>query len=332
MQARAWTGRRWLAMAALVLSAGLGARAAAGEVNNEVVIELRHEVLLGGSRMTLADVAEIGAADAAVRRAFGAVVLGRAPMPGYLEQRSRAELDMALRGQALSSGQTIVWRGAASVKVRSATQQLDPARLLELARQRLREAYTDVELDASLATPLPELLAPAGTLQYRARLADPSRPRARMAVWIDVIADGAVYRSVVVPLAVTARRGVYLARRALPAGATATADDFAEARQDVAGLADAALAPGALPHGGRVREALAPGQVVTVRQMAPADMVLRGDRVRLVIAAAGIAIETSALAQADAVVGQRVQVRPERSNELVTARVMAPGVVSVDGQ
>lgn len=306
----------------------LGARA------DEVVIALRPEVLLSGPRMTLADVAEVSAADAAVRRAFGAVVLGRAPMAGYVERRSRAELDMALRGQALSSGQTIVWRGAPGVTVRSLTQQLDQARLLELARQRLREAFggADVELDASLAAPLPELVAPAGALQYRARLADASRLRPRMAVWIDVIADGAVYRSVVVPLAVTARRGVYLARRALPAGSTATADDFVEARQDIADLADVALAPGALPHGGRVRQALAAGQVVTLRQMAPADMVLRGDRVRLVISAAGIAIETSALAQADAVVGQRVQVRPERSNELVTARVIAPDLVSLDGQ
>lgn len=323
-------GRRRLAAAAVALSLALALGAQAGEV----VIALRPEVLLSGARLTLADVAEVSAPDDAVRRAFNAVVLGRAPMAGYLERRGRAELDMALRGQALASGHTIVWRGADSVKIRSLTQPLDQDRLLELARQCLQQAFgaDGARLDASLAAPLPDLVAPAGPLEYRARLASASRLRARMAVWIDVIAGETLYRSVVVPLAVTAQRGVYVARRALPAGSMATAADFVETRQDVAALADVALAPGALPHGGRVREALAAGQVVTVRQMAPADMVLRGDRVRLVVSAAGIGIETSALAQADAVVGQRVSVRPERSNELVTARVIAPDLVSLDGQ
>lgn len=323
---RARAGRCWLAVA--LLGAAMAARA------DQVVIALRPEALLAGPRVTLADVAEVDAADPAVRRAFAAVALGPAPMAGYLERRSRAELDMALRGQALASGHAIVWRGADSVKLRSQTQQLEPGALLALAREQLRQAFggAGVELDASLAAPLPELVAPAGELRYRARLADASRLRPRMAVWIDVIAGEAVYRSVVVPLAVTAWRGVYLARRDLPAGAVAVADDFTEGRQDIAALADAALAPGTLVHGGRVRQALAAGQVVTARQMAPADMVLRGDRVRLVISAAGIAVETRALAQADAVVGQRVQVRPERSNELVMARVVAPDLVSLDGQ
>ncbi|HEX7983816.1 MAG TPA: hypothetical protein VF616_09885, partial [Duganella sp.] len=130
---RARAGRCWLAVA--LLGAAMAARA------DQVVIALRPEALLAGPRVTLADVAEVDAADPAVRRAFAAVALGPAPMAGYLERRSRAELDMALRGQALASGHAIVWRGADSVKLRSQTQQWEPGALLALAREQLRQAF-----------------------------------------------------------------------------------------------------------------------------------------------------------------------------------------------
>lgn len=319
-----------MAALALALAQGLWAQAA------QVTLELRQEVLLSQPQMTLADLARIDAADPAQALALGQVVLGRAPLAGQLEQRSRAELDMALRGQALALGLDIAWRGAAGVRIRSERQRLDGQLLLELATAQLRQELGHDpgarRLEAKLAAPLPDLAAPAGALEYRARLVDPSRPRARMAVWIDVIAHGAVYRSVLVPLAVSAHRNVYVARRALAAGSVAAAADFEQRDEDVAALADAPLAPGTLDHGGRVRQALAGGQVVTARQMAPDDMVLRGDHVRLVSQGGGIAVETGATALADALVGQQVRVRPERSNEMVTARVTAPGLVSIDGR
>lgn len=317
---------RALAWCALLLA--LPAQAA------EAVIELRPEVLLSGPRMTLADVASVATPSAELRRALEEVPLGSAPLAGQIAQRSRAELDLALRGLSLARGVSIVWRGAERVRVQSQSQPLDGALLLELARTQVQQGLggPEVELDVRLVAPLPDLAAPAGPLQYQARLVDGSRLRPRMAVWIDVIAQGTVYRSVVVPLAVDAWRDVYVAQRALPAGTVATAADFALRREEVAGLADAPLAGGALAHGGRVRQALAVGQVATVRQIAPAAMVLRGDRVRLVTAAAGIEVETGATAQADAVVGQQVRVRPERSNEMVTARVMAPDLVRIEGR
>lgn len=300
----------------------------------DVVLRLRADVLLSAPRMTLADVAEVDAAGAELRQAFGAAPLGHAPLAGHVEQRSQAELDLALRSLALSRGQRIVWRGADSVRIQSQSQALDSALLLDLARAQLLQGFgaEGLELEARLAAPLPDLGAPAGALQYRARLVDASRLRSRMAVWIDVIADGTVYRSVIVPLAVSAWRQVYVAQRPLPAGTLATAADFALRRDEVAGLDDAALAEGALRQGGRVRQPLAAGQIATVRQIAPAAMVLRGERVRLVTAASGIEVETSAYAQADAVVGQQVQVRPERSNDMVTARVMAPDLVRIEGR
>jgi flagella basal body P-ring formation protein FlgA len=309
-----------------VLALALPAQAA------QVVLELRPEVVLQHRAVTLGELAQVTADDAPLRQLFAGAALGSAPLAGQLEQRSRADLEQALRAQTLALGHTIVWRGAAAVKIRSASQLLDRTLLLELARRQLRqELATDgLRLEAQLATPLPDIAAPAGVLDYRARLVDGRRLRSRMAVWVDVLAEGAVYRSVLVPLAVSAYGPVYVARREMPAGMQVTAADFVEREEEVAHLLQAPLASGALATGGRVRQALTAGQVATLQEVAPAGTLLRGDRVRLMTQAAGIVVETGAYVQADAVAGQLVQVRPENSNEMVMARVVAPGLVRLE--
>ncbi|MTV41449.1 flagellar basal body P-ring formation chaperone FlgA [Duganella radicis] len=316
-------GYYWLA--ALL---GTAAPALAGQVT----LELRPEVLLQHAGVRLGDLALVQAEDARLRQAFAGAVLGAAPLAGQVELRTRAELEQALRGQALALGQDIVWRGAAAVKIRSASQVLDRGQLLDAARRQLQQELgaDGVRLETHLASALPDMAAPAGALSYRARLVDGRRLRPRMAVWVDVLAEGAVYRSVVVPLAVSAYRSVYVARQPLAAGDRIGAGDFDEREEEVAHLPQAPLAHGALADGGRVREAMAAGQVASLQQVAPAGTLLRGDRVRLMTSAAGISVEVGAYAQADAAAGQLVRVRPENSKEWVMARVMAPGLVRLE--
>jgi hypothetical protein len=175
-----------------------------------VALELRPEVLLTRSAVTLGDLAAVTADDAAVRRLFEQAVVGKAPLAGYVDQRSRADLEMTLRGQALAVGQTIVWRGAERVRLRIESQRLDEDALLDAARQQVLAAHGAAyeRLELTLAAPLPVLLAPTGVLVYRGRAADTPRLRSRTAVWVDVLVQDVVYRSVVVPLTVRAYRQV----------------------------------------------------------------------------------------------------------------------------
>jgi flagella basal body P-ring formation protein FlgA len=301
----------WWYRSVLMLGLALpGVRLLAGEVE----LELRPEVLLQQPQIKLADLALIRAADAALQHQMEELVVGRAPLIGHVDLRTRAELDLLLRSQVVRAPQAIAWRGAVSTKIRRASQALPSARLLGIAQQYLRSQYhlgadeADIRLDGVLA----EVAAPPGELQLVPRMAPAGRLRARMPVWIDVIAQDAVYRSVVVPLLVSVRRPVYVARHALAAGARVTASDFDVDQQDIAALADEALTPAMLAGGAaRLRQDLDAGQVATLRQVAPADMVLRGDQVRLQTAAAGIEIETGAYAQADGKLGQHIPVRVE---------------------
>lgn len=317
------------------LAAGLLSFVCATACSGELTVVLREQALVQGARYTLDDLAEVSTngADAPAARALGAQMIGPAPLVGQLSMLSRNELDLLLQGRAQAAGHTLIWAGAQRVRIRSAAQELDSAVLLAEARAHLAQAFAaDGTLEASLITPLPVLAVPTGLLRYQGRLADPSRLRARMAVWVDVMAGDTVYRSVLVPLAVTALRPVLRARRPLPAGALVSPEDVALEKAEVAALDYVALAPAALGQGGRLRQPLAAGQVLAAGQLMPTDVVMRGDRVRLVVQAGSIAVETSAYAQADAQMGQQIRVRPEHSNETVMAIVTAPATVSVGTQ
>lgn len=296
----------------------------------EVVLELRPDVVLDGPHVTLSDLARIGGADVALQERLSTLAVGRAPLVGHVDQRGRAELDLLLRSQVLHLDQPIVWRGAALVKIRRASQPLAVDLLVDAARRYVRSRFDADGIDIRLDGALAEVAAPLGEVRLVARMAAPGRLRARMPVWVDVIVDGGLYRSVVVPLLVSERRPVYVARHGLAAGSGVTADDFELREEDVAALADEPVAAGALAGAARMRQPLDAGQVATVRQVALAGTVLRGDEVRLRTGAAGIAIETGAYAQANGVVGQRIPVRPLNSNETIMAWVTAPGVVSME--
>jgi flagella basal body P-ring formation protein FlgA len=317
---------RWL----LALVALMGAPAGAGTV----ALELRPQVVLSHPVVTLGDLAGVQADDAGVRRAFERIEVGQAPLVGYVDQRSRADLEMVLRARTLASGQSLVWRGAERVQLRTESQRLDPSAIVEAARRQVLAvhgaAYERIELE--LASPLPEVLAPAGGVAYRGRLSDVSRLKARTVAWVDVLVAGAVYRSVVVPLTVNAFRRVAVAQRDLAPGDVVGPRAFAVELAEVGALAEAPLAAAELPASGRMRRAVARGQPLSARDLLAPGAVMRGDQVRLVTQAGGIALEAVAFAQADAAPGQKIQVRPQGSRETVTAVVVSSDVVRIDGR
>lgn len=308
--------------------------AAAPAHADTVALELRPQVLLAHPVVTLGDLAVVQADDAELRRAFERIVIGRAPLVGYVDQRSRAELDMAIRAQALSSGRLIAWRGAERVRMQTESQRLESSPIVEAARLQVEAVHgaAYAAIDSSLSGSLPDVSAPVGEVSYRGRLSDMSRLKRRTIAWVDVLVGGEVYRSVVVPLAVSATRRVAVAQRDLTAGEEIGPQAFAVLLAEVAGLAELPLAADELPAAGRLRRAVARGQALSAADLAAPGMVMRGDQVRLVTRAGGVEVEATAEARGEAVVGQAVQVRPRGGKETVTAIVVSSGVVRIDGR
>jgi flagella basal body P-ring formation protein FlgA len=294
-------------------------------------VELHASALVRGRVVTLGDVARIDG-DGAAARALAAARIGNAPLAGYTEEYSRAAIEMALRAQPATAALRIDWRGAERVMVRRATKVVAGAELNDVARQRIAAlhgvAYERLEL-TPLGAPA-DVQVPEGDVVLRAREV-PVTLRQRTAVWVDVLVDGAVYRSVTVPFQVQAWSSVLVARRALARDTQATQADFDVARRDVLGLAAAAAAVPERWSGLRLKEALDEGQVLLRTHVVPAGSVRRGDRLTLVVDEGGVRIESAAVAQDDGATGALVRVKPAGSTETVAARVVAAGVVAIEG-
>jgi flagella basal body P-ring formation protein FlgA len=293
-----------------------------------LTIELRSSVLIGHARIALADVALVRAQPLAAT--LDKLELAPAPRIGYVERLTRAQIERAIRRQPGVDGAPIAWSGADSVSVSTQSQPVAGAKLAAAAVAAVRQQYSGSGASlavAPLAQPS-DLEVPAGRLELRARPVAAAALAARTPLWVDLVVDGAVYRSVVVPLAVTLRRAAYVANHAIERGAWVSLADFDVADASVAGI-DALPVQGDLEPF-RVREALKAGQTLATGAVNASGKVLRGDQVRLFVSAGQIGIETAAIAMADGGPGQMISVRPLGANDNITGRVGQSGTVTIE--
>lgn len=291
-------------------------------------LELRRDALVEQARIVLGDVAVVPSAQPHAE-ALRAVALGQAPRVGYVERFSRAQLEQAIRRQVPNAG-AIDWSGAAVVAVRTRAQSVPAQAMADVAIAAARARFYGAgrRVDVSLAVPLNDLEVPAGALEVRARPSQAKVQGGRLPLWLDLLVNGKVYRSVVAELAVSAQQQAYVARRALQPGELASAADFEVLEADVAG-ADALPADRTLP-AFRVGRAVRAGEALSAGAMLESGKILRGDQVRVRVMSGQIGIETSAVAMADAAPGQALRVRPSGGTDIVTGRVNPSGVVIIE--
>ena len=305
---------------------------AAGAAPAPTVLTLLPSALAPGSRVTLADVAQVRSPTAQSTPALASVDLAAAPLPGYTLRLSRAEIARSLRARALPF--ELAPDGPAAVQVERRSQPFDQARVAQAAEQALRAlaANEGARLDLALAAPLQDLALPPGAVALRVRAPAPQVLRQRRpTVWVDIGVDGAFVRTVPVGFELHAWRAALVAARDLDAGATPACADLAARDIDLTQLPGPALEDcGAVR--GRLTHALARGEPLLQGQLRIPAAVADGDSVRLQLVDGAIVLESRATALADGAVGQRIDVRPAGAQQAVRAEVAAAGVVRINGQ
>jgi flagella basal body P-ring formation protein FlgA len=292
-----------------------------------LAIELHSGALIDHPRIALADVALIRAGQTTVQ-GLEQLELGPAPRVGYVERITRAQLEQAIHRHAGFGA--IEWSGAASVAVRVQAQTVKAEQLAAAAVAAVRHEFgnSQARLEVTVTAPPADLDVPTGPLELRARRVGPANLAPRMPLWIDLVVNGAVYRSAVVQLAIAARQPAYVALHPMAPGAWAGQDDFAIAESNVAGIAAVPVGAPLAPF--RLREPLKAGQLLAGSAVGAGNRVLRGDQVKLVITSGQIGIETSGVAMAEAGPGQLLAVRPLGGSNIVTGRLSQSGTVNIE--
>jgi flagella basal body P-ring formation protein FlgA len=149
-----------------------------------------------------------------------------------------------------------------------------------------------------------DLELPEGQVELRAR---PVHVAPRSQVWLDLVVDGVVARSIVLPFRVSIERTVLVAGEDARAG-QALESAASVAVRDVAGESGAVLDASALQSGRRLARSARPGELLTHAHLAERDEVVSGDRVSVVTGNGYARLETSGTVVRGGRLGQRVRV------------------------
>jgi flagella basal body P-ring formation protein FlgA len=293
------------------------------------VLTLVPTALADGNRVTLADVAR-APADAAP--GLAKVDLAAAPLPGYTLRLTRAEIARILRTRGLPYA--LAPDGADVVRVERRSQPFDPARVTQAAAQALQTlaAAEGIRLELGGTAPLPDLPLPTGAVDLRVRPVTPQVLRQRRpTVWVDVLVEGAFFRTVPVGFELHAWRPALVAVRALGAGSTPACADFAVRDVDLTALPGTAVADCRAVQG-RLARALDRDEPLLQGQLKEPAAVAQGDTVTLQFTDGAIVLEGRATALSDGAVGDRIDVRPSGARQAVRADVAGAGIVRITGK
>lgn len=210
-------------------------------------------------------------------------------------------------------------------------QHVEAARIVAAARARL-----DARLDAdgakaqvSVVGAPEDVTAPAGSVRLDAGPVAGRWPRARVAVPVSIAVDGRVIRSATVWFAVSVRRDALAYAADAPAGTPATVLTLVPRDTDVAQVAGELVGASAQLAGLRLRHPVLAGTSATLDDFERIPDVDRQQRVRVLVAAGTVRLQTMGTALGQGDVGRVLAVQVDGAQSPVHAQVTGKGVVSV---
>ena len=178
----------------------------------------------------------------------------------------------------------------------------------------------------------------AGMLDRRLKLTECSRPlqgflrpgaKIGPRTVVGVRCDGAKPWKIYVPVVMSVRTQVWVARQPLPRGHLLRREDLVADTRDVARMTSGYVSdPGRLV-GQRLRSSILAGRVLTLKLLEANDIVSRGQTVTLAVSTGGVAIRMAGKALMDGALNQRIRVENLNSGRVVEGIVRSPEIVEI---
>lgn len=296
-------------------------------------VELLPVATVDGPSVRLEQVARVDARDTAQAAALRGLDLGPAPRVGFERHVRRADIERALRAHGWDASDKLVYGGAQTVTVYSAGREVTADDLIQCARDALsavlESRYRNVRL-APVDAPV-TIVLPAAHLDYRARREVLAQPLSkRIAQWVDIYADGRLYRSMPMMFEVRAETQALVANHDLAANVPLGSDTATLRVVDAAQANSPLVTADALGEGLRARRPIAAGAPLSWRDVSARPPVERGASVTLRVSAGAVRIEERGYALDDGNLGAIVRVKLT-SGAALSARVIGSALVEVGG-
>jgi flagellar basal body P-ring formation protein FlgA len=299
------------------------------------IVDLQPESLVSGEEVRLEEVAKIVGANAAQKRVLGDIVLAHAPAPARSQDLRRSYI-VAKMKQHFIDMDSVVIRGPEKIRVSKSGNLLRGKTLVEKAKQYVLKHTGWSEKEVRFDVPrLPQdRHLPEGQLEIE--------------VWkvsgdfygmthfrTDIRIDGQSTISVPLVMTIHPYKDVVVAARPLQKGEVLTADALVVRQKDLSREMQRVRRSNCGTEiepllGKTVQRYVDVGSVLTWSMLEDPPIVERGDKVAILVNRGGISITTSGEARLDGTVGQTIPVRNLSSSKVVMAKVVRPGVVTIE--
>ena len=340
-------GPRWSSARSLLLAAIFAVHpsvyAIGAQTDKPVLlrVEIRPQVQVAQSQVTLGDIADLSSVDLPLLRRAMSLPLGRTPRVGDVVSLESERVQRWLFSQTGLRMDQIEWAGALSTDIRCAGRQISGDALVEAAQASLQKhletASTQGNLPAAkielhpLSIPT-ELSIPASATALRVRRLDNIPVSKRMLVWIDVYAAEHFLRAIPIRFEVSVFAAVPVAASALAVGEALDASQLIQREADITqlvsrGVKDITYFANGIetPSPQRLRHSVQRGEVVTPAHVEKIPTISRGEWANLTAQYGLVALESRVEVLQDGYVGQMVRVKQANASSPIFARVAGPG-------
>jgi flagella basal body P-ring formation protein FlgA len=303
---------------------------AAARPDASVVVSLRAASTVHGPEIRLGEIADVHGKDADLVARLRTLEVARAPLPGlertldvtYLKARLRhAQFDLA----------SLTLDSPSRVTVTTASRQIAGMELIAAVREHILASRPEdvgrLSVQPTGASPA-TLVVPAGALELKVRSRPPAELHGTVSATVEAWVDGALARSVSVPVRVGLLMEVLVAARPIGRTQFIRAEDVrVEAREVPAGQEPLREPGGAV--GRQATRQLTVGDVILASWVNDPPLVRRGDIVLLMAEGRGLRAMTHGEAREDGKAGQVIRVRSLASGREIYGQVESERTVRV---
>lgn len=305
-------------------------------------VEMRPQVQVKASQVTLTDVAYLGSFDPGVLRRAMALPLGFAPRTGETASLQRDRVQRWLRSQAGLQADQVQWSGPAVTEISTASHFMAGEELVPAADTALRRYLENLasqsgavitKIDLQPVSMPAAISVPDGEIVLRARPLGNARVANHMLVWIDVFSAGRFVRATPVRFEVTLFARTPVAAGTLAAETPLSRDNLEVREVDLTrfDFSSTWSGTGVIVSGAatqpmqRLRRTVQSGDMVSEADVQTVPAVSRGDWAMLTTQNGLVALESRVEVLQDGRVGQSVRVKSVNATSAVLARVSGPG-------
>jgi flagella basal body P-ring formation protein FlgA len=304
----------------------------AAELDKPIKLELVDSVIVTGKQYTLADLVADGGTGSECIIPLCSEVLGLSPRPGLVARITRSQMAARLEAMSAGSYQSIQFKGASIVKVRSVGVTLDSLQVQRFASSYLNKVLAQRFTNYSFrpVDSLRELIVPKGKLTFEASINKNQRTGKRTCVWVDIIYEGIRYQRLPVWFEVESIQTVWIIKEDRSKHDYIDESVLKQVEYDVALLADDPLTVEEAVDRMRLTKAVTAGQVLTQSIVEPIPPVEKGDIVTVHVQSGRIYLRAQAIALSDGDLTKRIHVKNRSHGGIYDAVVVGKGEVAAN--